>query len=186
MPGFCFLMRLSITEWQNACALCVNEFFDRQLVFQYLKMGQNYSFSLHFAPRNFAHLCGVKYTTGANNFVNDLMAHRLKQTNVIFDETPKQVLAKAEVITGLPNLLRPGVRVSEHGSFLKLHFDKAIRTNRNILALTLINAGNTYLIPNSLINLRMSKEDANAFMHNYPVKHIYTIDDHTGNQQLLF
>lgn len=123
---------------------------------------------VYFQRSNFMHLCGVTYKYGANNFYRALKAHKISLHNV-FTKSDGTTQQKLQVINNLSLLLTPNVRVTDGGIFINLRFDKALRTNKDILALTCVKDNNNYA-PQSLLALHMgNKSRAKVFMKNYQV-----------------
>lgn len=101
---------------------------------------------------NFMHLCGVKYTTGSINFYKDVLNNKI-DVNKILVKTDGTTFQKLQVIANLKDLVSKHVQLVEHQHFLYLEFDYALKTNKQILALTLIDK-NYIIRPQSLLNLK--------------------------------
>lgn len=78
-------------------------------------------------------------------------------------------------------LFQEGVCICPSGHFEQLTFKNAVRTNRVVLAITLINTNSSNLIPNSAIDLRYSKSRSKVFSETYRVTSI-TIKDLSNNE----
>lgn len=101
---------------------------------------------------NFMHLCGVKYVSGSSNFYKDVLENKL-DVNKILLKTDGTTFQKLQVIANLKDLVGQHVQLVEHQHFLYLEFDYALKTNKQILALTLINK-NYINRPQSILNLK--------------------------------
>ncbi|EAE1273805.1 hypothetical protein Y229_14775 [Listeria monocytogenes] len=85
------------------------------------------------------------------------------------DGTSKQ---KLDALKMIEELINPHVRVCETGRYLHLSFDRAVRSNKNLIALT-FTSDQSRFIPNSLLNLKSSKQT--GFPISYEVIHIFKI-----------
>ncbi len=110
---------------------------------------------------NFMHLCGIFYLRGSKNFFIDAKHKKIDLSKVLIkkDGTTFQ---KLQVLNSLPNLISKNVRLTTRGKFLLLDYDYALRTSKQILALTLIDQNDRFnVVPQSILNLhRMKKFDA--------------------------
>lgn len=110
---------------------------------------------------NFMHLCGILYSRGSRNFFKDAQDRKidLSKISVKKDGTTFQ---KLQVLRSFPELISNNVRLTTRGKFLLLDYDYALRTSKQILALTLLN-NNSNARPQSILNLhRMKKFDKGA------------------------
>lgn len=107
------------------------------------------------------HLCGIFYLRGSKNFFIDAKHKKIDLSKVLIkkDGTTFQ---KLQVLNSLPNLISKNVRLTTRGKFLLLDCDYALRTSKQILALTLIDQNDRFnVVPQSILNLhRMKKFDA--------------------------
>lgn len=100
---------------------------------------------------NFMHLCGISYLRGSKNFFLSAKYRKIDLDKVLIkkDGTTFQ---KLQVLSAFPELISGNVRLTGRGRFLVLDYDYALRTSRQLLALTLINQS-AKAIPQSLLNL---------------------------------
>lgn len=133
-----------------------------------------------FAKTNFMHLCGLYYKKGAHSFYDDSLNHHLKLEllQIKKDGTSFQ---KLQVLHSIKDLISPFVLLTGRGTFLYLDFDYALRTRKQILALTLID-DRSVLVPQSLLNLKRQK----SFPKGEPVYRIYAEHYKTGQRQDLY
>lgn len=139
----------------------------------------NKEVTIAFSKANFMHLCGLYYKKGAHSFYDDsLNRHlRLELIQIKKDGTTFQ---KLQVLHSIKDLISPFVLLTERGHFLYLNFDYALRTRKQILALTLID-DKAILVPQSLLNLKRQK----SFPKGEAVCRIYAESFETGLQQKL-
>lgn len=116
---------------------------------------------------------------GAHSFYDDsLNRHlRLELIQIKKDGTTFQ---KLQVLHSIKDLISPFVLLTERGNFLYLNFDYALRTRKQILALTLID-DKAVLVPQSLLNLKRQK----SFPKGEAVCRIYAESFETGLRQEL-
>ena len=110
------------------------------------------SVELHFSPTNFMHLCGVDYRKGAGSFFDDCL-----NRHVIIDELKIKkdgtTMQKLQVLGSIEELLGKHVHLTGSGRYLYLEFDYALRTRKQILALTLKETSRK-IVPQSLLDLK--------------------------------
>ena len=84
------------------------------------------------------HLCGISYLRGSKNFFLSAKYRKIDLDKVLIkkDGTTFQ---KLQVLSAFPELISSNVRLTGRGRFLVLDYDYALRTSRQLLALTLIN-----------------------------------------------
>ncbi|MFD1902776.1 PBECR4 domain-containing protein [Enterococcus termitis] len=115
-----------------------------------------------FEAGNFMHLCGVKYNQidkdgkikfsfSATQFYKALKSNKVSLRGITTknDGTTGQ---KLQVIPLLEMLISPGVRVCDGGMFYNMHYEKAIRSGKMIVALT-CKENNKRYVPQSLLSL---------------------------------
>lgn len=109
------------------------------------------SISLIFKSSNFMHLCGIDYADGANEFFNVAL---LKQINLakVRIKSDGTTFQKLSVLRSISFLLSPELQLTNGAIYLHLQFDKSLKTNKKIFALTLLDKGN--FIPQSLLDLK--------------------------------
>lgn len=125
---------------------------------------------LYFSQTNYMHLCGLYYSEGAEKFFIDCLDKQvnLKSLMIKKDGTTMQ---KLQVLPSIMELTSPYVRLTGSGRYLFLEFDYALRTKKQILAVTL--KGTTHKIfPQSLLNLKAQK----SFPVGETVIRIHSID----------
>lgn len=107
---------------------------------------------IHFLPSNFMHLCGLEYQKGASSFFDDCLNKHIiiDDLNIKRDGTTMQ---KLQVLGSIQELLGKHVQLTGSGRYLYLEFDYALRTKKQILALTLKDTP-TKTIPQSLLDLK--------------------------------
>lgn len=151
---------------EDAAKFFNNYFVNKKVI--YSTATQN--ISIIFKRANFMHLCGIRYSDGATEFFNAAMSGKLDllKMNVKSDGT---TFLKLSLLKSVNFLLSSEISLTEGAIYLNLHFDKALRTKKQIFALTLIN--NDYIfIPQSLLNLK----GMNEFPHGDKVISIKAIN----------
>ena len=133
-------LKIFLPAIQKAAIFYDDSFMNKRIVY-YTKYR---SIELTSIKSNFMHLCGVNYRWGAHRFFDDILSHRLKLDDISIknDGTTYQ---KLRVIDNLPELLSKHVRLVTSGKFLFLKYDYALRTSKQILALTLVSNKNSFL-----------------------------------------
>lgn len=119
---------------------------------------------------NFMHLCGIEYREGANKFFNACLNNKL-EINSIKIKNDGTTYQKLKVINQLENLFSNPCQLTTGNSYLKLQFDAAIRTRKQIVALAMGNNRDSYY-PLSLLDLKGMRH----FETGDKVICIYTID----------
>lgn len=110
---------------------------------------------VRFSSTNFMHLCGIEYKKGSRSFFIDSLNKHL----VIADMKIKRdgtSFQKLQVLASISELLGGYVRLTGSGRYLYLEFDYALRTKKQILALTLKDVDRK-IVPQSLLNLKNQK-----------------------------
>lgn len=106
------------------------------------------------------HLCGISYLRGSKNFFLSAKYRKIDLDKVLIkkDGTTFQ---KLQVLSAFPELISGNVRLTGRGRFLVLDYDYALRTSKQLLALTLINQS-AKAIPQSLLNLHKKMFEKSA------------------------
>lgn len=149
-----------------------NYFFGKKVVY----CTSNQKVAVYFSESNFMHLCGLYYSRGAKNFFLDCLDKKLEVSSVLVkkDGTTFQKLA---ILNSITELTSPHVRLTGSGRYLYLEFDYALRTKKQILALTLIDTSKK-IVPQSLLNLKKKRE----FPKGESVIKIYAVDFYNGKE----
>lgn len=172
--------------WYDAYTFFKTTFIGHRMCYEYDCGNSTRLLEVSMAKKNFAHLCGIHYEYGAVNFARDLETHHIAERNLLFAERKEIIDLKAQIMPCLSMLTSRGVRVTDNGKFLNLSFDHALRSQKEIVALTLTNGNPGTYIPNSLINLNYSKSNSRSIKHSYPVKTLYSISNATGSKYTYF
>ena len=151
-------------------------FFGKKVVY----CTSNQKVAVYFSESNFMHLCGLYYSRGAKNFFLDCLDNKLKVSSVLVkkDGTTFQKLA---ILNSITELTSPHVRLTGSGRYLYLEFDYALRTRKQILALTLIDTSKK-IVPQSLLNLKKTRE----FPKGESVIKIYAVDFYNGKELIYY
>jgi hypothetical protein len=151
-------------------------FFGKKVVY----CTYNKKVAVYFSESNFMHLCGLYYSRGTKNFFLDCLDNKLKVSSILVkkDGTTFQKLAILNFITELTS---PHVRLTGSGRYLYLEFDYALRTKKQILALTLIDTSKK-IVPQSLLNLKKKRE----FPKGESVIKIYAVDFYNGKELIYY
>lgn len=129
---------------------------------------------------NFMHLCGILYLRGSRNFYKDALDKKI-DLNKILVKKDGTTFQKLQVLSSFPELIGGNIRLTNYGRFLLLDFDYALRTSKQILALTLLNR-NANAIPQSILNLHKMKK----FDKGEPVVKIESQDFNSKKTIILF
>ena len=151
-------------------------FFGKKVVY----CTSNQKVAVYFSESNFMHLCGLYYSRGAKNFFLDCLDKKLEVSSVLVkkDGTTFQKLA---ILNSITELTSPHVRLTGSGRYLYLEFDYALRTKKQILALTLIDTSKK-IVPQSLLNLKKKRE----FPKGESVIKIYAVDFYNGKELIYY
>ena len=140
----------------------LNDIYDAAEYYQLKFVGKAISYYsnnrcivIRATKHNFMHLCGIKYSRGPKRFFDDALNRSLSVANILI-KADGTTFQKLEVVDMLKELMSKNIRITGRGHFLYLCYDSALRTNKKLLALTLIN-GKQAFIPQSLLNLHYSK-----------------------------
>lgn len=172
-----FIMSKSVQKYlkdiEHAANFFQYHFIGKEVI--YTTVSQ--SISIKFKSHHFSHLCGIKYQDGAEQFFKAILDKKLDLSKVKTKPDGTTSL-KLQVLKSINLLLSEKVQITNNGSYLKLHFDKSIKTNKLILALTLNTDKNNQLYPNSLLNLK----NKNQFPNGEQVINIKSIDLLNGSE----
>lgn len=152
-----------------------NTFIGNKVIFK----SQHHQITIYATKHNFMHLCGINYSKGAKRFFDDALNRSLSIKNIKIkkDGTTFQ---KLQVIKLLPELTTREVRITSNGKFLYLHYDAALRTRKQLLALTLINPDHAF-IPQSILNLHNKK-----FLKGEKILAIKSINLKTKKEKIIY
>ncbi|MBR7927186.1 hypothetical protein KBI51_03215 [Aerococcaceae bacterium zg-ZUI334] len=132
---------------------------------------------IYFSSSNFMHLCGIRYKKGSSSFFEDC----LNQHIVLDDIEIKKdgtTIQKLQILSSISELIGENVYLTGAGRFLYLDFDYALKTRKQILALTLKDTKHR-TVPQSLLDLKKQK----TFLKGKPVVEIFSrnlkIEDET-------
>ncbi|MBS4761370.1 hypothetical protein KG089_01445 [Carnobacteriaceae bacterium zg-ZUI252] len=138
----------SLQALYKAAAYFKTYFIGKKVVYCTL----NNEVEVYFSESNFMHLCGLYYPKGTKKFFRDCLDKCLNVSSLLVkkDGTTMQ---KLQILASVSDLTSPYVRLTGSGKYLHLEFDYALRTKKQILALTLKEAQRK-LIPQSLLDLK--------------------------------
>ena len=153
-----------------------DNFFGKKVVY----CTRNQKISVYFSESNFMHLCGLHYSRGAKNFFLDCLDKKLDVSSLLVkkDGTTFQKLA---ILNSVTELTSPHVRLTGSGRYLYLEFDYALRTKKQILALTLKDTSKK-IVPQSLLDLKKKRD----FTKGEAVIKIYAVDFYTGKEWIYY
>ena len=153
-----------------------DNFFGKKVVY----CTRNQKVSVYFSESNFMHLCGLYYSRGTKNFFLDCLDKKLDVSSLLVkkDGTTFQKLA---ILNSITELTSPHVCLTGSGRYLYLEFDYALRTRKQILALTLIDTSKK-IVPQSLLNLKKTRE----FPKGESVIKIYAVDFYNGKELIYY
>lgn len=157
------------------------KFVNKEVHYVYKKDGAYKEVVLKAKKNEFMHLCGVSYLdpktkrkVSASHFYSLAKANKISPSFLIEKEDGTTRL-KLEVIENLADVLTPNVRVIDgQVTFYNFSFDTALRSRRQIFALSLIkeNVESSFYVPYSLLNLQTDK--SNSLRKSYEVLCIYS------------
>lgn len=139
------------------------------------------SISVKFQSYHFSHLCGITYKDGAEQFFKAILDKKLDLSKVKTKSDGTTTL-KLSVLNSIHFLLSNQIQLTEGGCYLNLVFDKSIKTNKLVFALTLKFDDHKELYPNSLLNLKSKKD----FPKGDQVISIKSIDLSNGSEIIYF
>ena len=153
-----------------------DNFFGKKVVY----CTRNQKVSVYFSESNFMHLCGLYYSRGAKNFFLDCLDKKLDVSSLLVkkDGTTFQKLA---ILNSVTELTSSHVRLTGSGRYLYLEFDYALRTKKQILALTLKDMSKK-IVPQSLLDLKKKRD----FPKGEAVIKIYAVDFYTGKESIYY
>ena len=153
-----------------------DNFFGKKVVY----CTRNQKISVYFSESNFMHLCGLHYSRGAKNFFLDCLDKKLDVSSLLVkkDGTTFQKLA---ILNSVTELTSPHVRLTGSGRYLYLEFDYALRTKKQILALTLKDTSKK-IVPQSLVDLKKKRD----FPKGEDIIKIYAVDFYTGKEWIYY
>lgn len=136
--------------------------------------------AVYFSGSNYMHLCGLSYSKGAEKFFIDCLDNKvdLKCIKVKDDGTTMQ---KLTVLVFISELTGSHLRLTGSGRYLKLSFDYALRTKKQILAVTLKDTSNK-IVPQSLLDLKST----NNFPSGEVVSQVYSVNLVTKEIKVYF
>lgn len=134
----------------------------------------NDKIDLSFKRTNYMHLCGIEYKDGASKFFKDCLNKRLVVEKIVVKDDGT-TFQKLQVLSSVKELLSSHVCLTSRGVYLHLSFDYALRTRKQILALTLLDQV-TEVVPQSLLALKNMKQ----FAKGDPVRAIYSKHNQSG------
>ena len=153
-----------------------DNFFGKKVVY----CTRNQKVSVYFSESNFMHLCGLYYSRGTKNFFLDCLDKKLDVSSFLVkkDGTTFQKLA---ILNSVTELISPHVRLTGSGRYLYLEFDYALRTKKQILALTLKDTSKK-VVPQSLLDLKNKRD----FPNGEPVIKIYAVDFYSRKEWIYY
>ena len=153
-----------------------DNFFGKKVVY----CTRNQKVSVYFSESNFMHLYGLYYSRGAKNFFLDCLDKKLDVSSLLVkkDGTTFQKLA---ILNSVTELTSSHVRLTGSGRYLYLEFDYALRTKKQILALTLKDTSKK-IVPQSLLDLKKKRD----FPKGEAVIKIYAVDFYTGKEWIYY
>ena len=153
-----------------------DNFFGKKVVY----CTRNQKVSVYFSESNFMHLYGLYYSRGAKNFFLDCLDKKLDVSSLLVkkDGTTFQKLA---ILNSVTELTSSHVRLTGSGRYLYLEFDYALRTKKQILALTLKDTSKK-IVPQSLLDLKKKRD----FPKGEAVIKIYAVDFYTGEEWIYY
>ena len=153
-----------------------DNFFGKKVVY----CTRNQKVSVYFSESNFMYLCGLYYSRGAKNFFLDCLDKKLDVSSLLVkkDGTTFQKLA---ILNSVTELTSSHVRLTGSGRYLYLEFDYALRTKKQILALTLKDTSKK-IVPQSLLDLKKKRD----FPKGEAVIKIYAVDFYTGKEWIYY
>ena len=153
-----------------------DNFFGKKVVY----CTRNQKVSVYFSESNFMHLCGLYYSRGAKNFFLDCLDKKLDASSLLVkkDGTTFQKLA---ILNSVTELTSSHVRLTGSGRYLYLEFDYALRTKKQILALTLKDTSKK-VVPQSLLDLKNKRD----FPNGEAVIKIYAVDFYSRKEWIYY
>lgn len=157
------------------------QFFNEHFVNKYVIYStKNHEITIRFIRSNFMHLCGIKYQLGARKFFDDALENKLKKDRMLIKNDGTTYL-KLSLLKDISSLITENISLTGNATYLHLKFDHALRTKRQILALTLLNEDFLF-IPISLLNLTSIQN----FPNGSPIIQLKSIDLSTREEKIYF
>lgn len=138
-----------IPDIENAAKFFEEHFVNKELIYS----SKEQSISIKFKRHQFMHLCGITYLDGSNEFFNAALAKKLDIKKMKM-KTDGSTQLKLSILRSINFLISDQIQLTNEGIYLKLRFDKGLRTNKLLFALTLKFDGSKELYPNSLLKLK--------------------------------
>lgn len=137
--------------------------------------------AVYFSSTNFMHLCGISYKNGAKKFYKDCLNNQIiiHHMAIKWDGTTFQ---KLQALGSISEIIGNHVNLTISGKYLYLEFDYALRTKKQILALTLKHANAHKIVPQSLLDLKKQI----IFPVGSPVHTIYAERFDTKAKEIYF
>lgn len=163
-----------------------DKLLNKEIHYVYKKNNKYHKLILKSAQGNFAHLFGIKYIDpktrrefSSSSIYSSLKKKKLSPAGIQkkADGTTDQ---KLEVVPYFDQIMTCNLRVTGSGTYLNLHYDAAIRTNRSLFCMTLFCTDSGHFVPKSLLNLQSGK--SNTIGSGYPVHCVYEI---SGNGEIV-
>lgn len=126
--------------------------------------------AVYFSETNYMHLCGLNYSKGAEKFFIDCLDQQVN-LNLLKVKEDGTTLQKLQVLASISELTSSYLRLTGSGRYLFLEFDYALRTKKQILAVTLKDTTRK-VVPQSLLDLKSQK----SFPIGEGVTQIYSVD----------
>lgn len=155
----------SMKAFHEAAGYFQEHFVGRKMVYS----TSNDEIAVYFSGSNYMHLCGLSYSKGAEKFFIDCLDNKvdLKSLKVKDDGTTMQ---KLQVLPFISELTSSYLKLTGSGRYLFLEFDYALRTRKQILAVTL-KATSHKTVPQSLLDLKSQQ----SFPIGEAVRQIYSV-----------
>lgn len=168
-------------SWRKAQLFLEKYLASSDLEYQVIIDNHQTSFRIHFSPKNFEHLLGIKYSS--SSFWKNLSDNKISWDSI---STPhhkyygnasplNDLKRKTQAISALNDLVRPGVLLSLDASLMYVNFDISIRSKKQLVTM-LFKRVNNYYVPISLMSLSTPSEITNFYQDNsttlFSVAHI--------------
>lgn len=157
---------------------------DKYITYIYRENNRRKEIEIFCGKENFMHLCGVKsyaYFDGINSkrakeFFNHCIngAIEFKRCEI---KSRQEVVQKLNALKNLADLVSPKAKMCGSGNYNYLKFDNAVRTNKQILALTFSQNRKYLFYPSSSINLRdLNKNKSKSLSTSFKLTRIIIKD----------
>ena len=166
----------SLSFLRSAATYFKEYFINKKVVYR----TKDNEITVYFSESNFMHLCGFYYLKGTNKFFKDCLDNQLDISSLLVkkDGTTMQ---KIQILSSITELTSSHVRLTGSGRYLYLEFDYSLRTNKQILALTLKDT-HKKVVPQSLLNLKKMKN----FFKGEAVIEIYAVKLETNEKVIYY